>query len=402
MRLGTREAPGRGGWRQGAQRVKPIPMLDLKAEFPAIEGKVRAAIDAVLDTQWFVGGPQVGEMESKVADLLGGAQVIAVSSGTDAILLSLMASGIGAGDEVITTPFTFFATAGSIHRTGARVVFVDIEPDTFNIDPARIAAAVTERTKAIVAVHLFGQCAEMDPIMEIAGRCGLTVIEDAAQAMGATYRGRFAGTMGLAGCFSFYPTKNLGGFGEGGMVVTNDEAFAVRCRQMRNHGQTGPYHHELIGGNFRMDTMKAAILLAKLGDLERLNARRCANAAQYDQLLAGIDGVQTPVVREYNQPCFHQYSVLCDRRDELRAELAAAEIGSGVYYAVPLHLQPCFSDLRYTEGDLPVSEAVAKRILSLPVHPLLSPADIQRVAHCVREFYAAARRARPAVDAGQV
>ena len=322
--------------------MKPIGMLDIKSEFPAIEDRIRAVVDDVLDSHWFIGGKQVGELESKIASYLGCEHAIAVSSGTDAILVSLMTHGVGPGDEVITTPFTFFATAGCIHRTGAKPVFVDVDPDTYNIDPQKINEAITGRTKAIVPVHLFGQCAEMDEINQIAQKHGLAVIEDAAQAIGAKYKEKYAGNLGLAGCFSFYPTKNLGGFGEGGMVATNDDAFAAKCRQMRNHGQTSQYYHEYIGGNFRLDTMKAGFLLVKFDEFENYNRRRRANAAAYDEFLTGIDGVQTPLIRDFNHSCYHQYSILCDKRDELKSALAKEEIGTGIYYPVPLHLQPLF------------------------------------------------------------
>jgi dTDP-4-amino-4,6-dideoxygalactose transaminase len=362
-------------------------MLDIRAEYPAIRTKIEAVVEDVLESQCFIGGRQVGELEARVASLLECEHTIAVSSGTDAILLALMACGVGPGDEVITTPFTFFATAGCVHRSGARPVFVDIDPETFNLDVQKVAAAVTDRTKAILPVHLFGQCADMDEILEIAERNELLVIEDAAQAIGATYRGRYAGTMGTMGCFSFYPTKNLGGFGEGGMVVTRDGRLATIARQMRNHGQSSQYLHEHIGGNFRLDTMKAGFLLAKCDELGRYTAARKANAAAYDRLLARVPQVTTPVAREHNGHCYHQYSILSDRRDDLRAFLSDAQIGSGIYYPLPLHLQPCFSYLGYQEGDLPISEDVAKRILSLPIHPMLTESDIERVARRVSEFH---------------
>jgi len=367
--------------------VKPINMLDLKAEFPLFERDVRAAIDAVLQSQAFIGGPQVAELESQIASQLGCRHAIAISSGTDAILLALMTAGVGPGDEVITTPFTFFATAGCIHRVGARPVFGDIDPDTFNIDPQAIARAVTARTRAIIPVHLFGQCAEMDAIQALAREHGLIVLEDAAQAIGARYRNRSAGTLGAAGCFSFYPTKNLGGFGEGGMITTDDDAFNQRCRQLRNHGQTETYRHALIGGNFRLDTMKAAILSVKLRRLTQFNETRREHAALYDKLLAGVGGVRTPVVGAHQHMIYHQYSVLCDDRDGLRAALTAEGIGSGIYYPLPLHLQPCFADLGYREGDLPQSESCARRILSLPIHPMLTAEDVTRVADAIRRFF---------------
>jgi dTDP-4-amino-4,6-dideoxygalactose transaminase len=376
-------------------------MLDLKAEFPDIEREVRSAINDVLASQAFIGGPQVAEFEGQVAELLGCRHAIAVSSGTDAILLALMTAGIGPGDEVITTPFTFFATAGCIHRLGAQPVFADIEADTFNLDPARIAEAITPRTRAILPVHLFGQCAEMDAILALARQHDLVVIEDAAQAIGAKQRERCAGALGNAGCFSFYPTKNLGGFGEGGMITTSDDAFNARCRQLRNHGQTETYWHALVGGNFRLDTMKAAILSVKLRRLARNNEARRAHAARYDAMLADLDGLQTPVVRAHNHMIYHQYSVLCDDRDGLRAALAAEGIGTGIYYPAPLHRQPCFADLGYGGGDFPVSESCARRVLSLPVHPVLSDEEVARVADSIRLFYCGSeRKAEPAGATG--
>ncbi len=367
--------------------VRPIAMLDLKAEYPAVEARIRSAIDEVLNSQQFIGGPQVIELEKRIAALVHAEQGVAVGTGTDAILVALMALGVGPGDEVITAPFTFFATAGCIHRLGAKPVFVDIEADTFNIDPEQIEARITDRTRAIIAVHLFGQCADVDTIAGMAKAGGIPVLEDAAQAIGAMYKDRPAGSLGRMGCFSFYPTKNLGGFGEGGMITTSDASLAERCRQLRNHGETSRYHHRLVGGNFRLDTMKAAILLAKLEMLESFNARRAANAALYDALLADVPDVQTPVIRAFNRSCYHQYSILCRRRDELKERLAADGIGTGVYYPVPLHLQECFADLGYERGDCPISEETAGRVLSLPVHPALSEEDVVRVADAVRRFY---------------
>ena len=362
-------------------------MLDLKAEFPLFEDRVRSVIEEVLSSQSFVGGPQIGELERTVAGLVGCRRAVAVNSGTDALLITLMALDVGPGDQVITTPFTFFATAGCIHRTGANPVFVDIEPDTFNLDPSKLSAALTDRTKAVIPVHLFGQCADMEAINAVAQQRGIAVIEDAAQAIGATYRGRCAGALGRAGCLSFYPTKNFGGFGEGGMVLTDDESLAERLMQLRNHGETSRYHHALVGGNFRLNTLQAAILLAKFDRLADFNDKRRANARLYDELLAGVVGVQTPVIRDFNRCCYHQYSILCDGRDRLQACLADAQIGSGIYYPVPLHLQECFADLGYKRGGFPVSEAVAGRILSLPVHPMLTPEDVRRVADGVKRFY---------------
>ncbi len=358
-------------------------MLDLKAEFSLIEKAVRTAIDEVLESQHFVGGSHVADFEDQIARRTGAKHAIAIGSGTDAILVALMACGISSGDEVITTPFTFFATAGCIHRAGGKPVFVDIDRDSFNIDPAKIKAAITSKTKAIIPVHLFGQCADMDAINDIAAKANLVVIEDAAQALGATYQNRHAGTLGDAACFSFYPTKNLGGFGEGGMVTTNDDAFATKVRQLRNHGQTDQYLHAMIGGNFRLNTMQAAILSVKLEHLDAFNKRRNEIANSYNELLADVPSIQTPHIDAVGQSCFHQYSILTDQRDTLREHLTTESIGTGIYYPIPLHLQPCFEFLGYGAGDFPVSEGTAKRILALPVHPMLTDADVKRVAGCI-------------------
>ncbi|HUU85823.1 MAG TPA: DegT/DnrJ/EryC1/StrS family aminotransferase, partial [Phycisphaerae bacterium] len=325
--------------------MRSVGMLDLKAEYALFRDQARAVVDQVLDDARFIGGPQVGQLEERVASLCERKFAVAVSSGTDALLCAMMCLGVEPGDEVITTPFTFFATVGTIHRLGARPVFVDVEPDTFNIDPAKIEAAVTDRTKLILPVHLFGQPAEMDAIKEIAaGHERVRVLADAAQAIGATYRARPACAAGCATTLSFYPTKNLGGFGEGGMILTDDEALAHRCRMARNHGETSRYHHEFVGGNFRLDTIKAAILLIKLDHLARFLEARQRNAARYDELLADVP-VTTPVVRPHSVSAWHQYSILCDDRDALMAHLKERGVGSGIYYPVPLHLQACFAYL---------------------------------------------------------
>jgi dTDP-4-amino-4,6-dideoxygalactose transaminase len=369
--------------------MRQIGLLDLAAEMELFREPVRDGLDAVLASQRFVGGPQIAELESRLAEYCQCTRGIAVSSGTDALLCSLIAAGIGAGDEVITTPFTFFATAGSIHRVGARTVFVDIERDTFNLDVSQLEAAITPTTRAIMPVHLFGQCADMDEITALAERHGLVVIEDAAQAIGATYRGRRACSMGTMGCLSFYPTKNLGGYGDGGMILTRDDAIADRCMQTRNHGATRQYHHAFVGGNFRLDTFQAAVLLVKLDRLDTFNETRRAHAARYDERLADVP-VETPRVRDYNLSVYHQYSILCDRRDALAAHLRNAGVGTGVYYPMALHLQECFAYLGYRPGDLPRAEAASERILSLPVHPMLKTDDIDYVSDRITEFFRAA------------
>lgn len=365
--------------------MRRIRLLDLSAEYEIFRKQIRAEVDAVLESQQFIGGPAIGALESALADRLDVQHAIAVSSGTDALLCAMMTLDVGYGDEVILPSFTFFATAGSVARLGATPVFVDIDPRTFNANPEKIEAAITEKTKAILVVHLFGQCAEMDTINAIAKQHGLPVIEDAAQAIGASYRTRSACGLGTMACVSFYPTKNLGGFGEGGMVFTNDERWGAVARQLRVHGESQRYVHERIGGNFRLDTMKAAILLVKLTRLDTFTDRRRHNAALYDELLADSP-VTTPYVADANQHVYHQYSILCDRRDKLAAHLRKRGVDTGVYYPVPLHLQACFASLGCDRGSLPVTEETSEKILSLPCHPMLSDDDVAYVASCVSEF----------------
>jgi dTDP-4-amino-4,6-dideoxygalactose transaminase len=363
-----------------------VPLLDLKAQFASIRQEIVSAVTAVLESQVFNIGPFVKELEISVAAYSGCEAAVGVSSGTDAILASLMALGVGAGDEVVTTPFTFFATAGCISRLGARPVFVDIQADTFNIDPAKIEAALTERTKAILPVHLYGQMADMDEILALAGRHGLPVIEDAAQAIGAACKGRKAGSMGKLGCLSFYPTKNLGGVGDGGMILTRDKGLAARLEVLRDHGQSPTYFYKLIGGNFRLDNIQAAPLTVKMRHLSAWTARRQANAAHYDRLLAGCKGAVTPVVRVGNTHIYHQYVLRVERRAQLQAFLKASEIGSGVYYPLCLHEQECFRALGYRKGDFPVAEKAASEVLALPVYPELADEQIAFVAAKVKEF----------------
>ncbi len=361
-------------------------MLDLGGEYQLFADEIRAAIDTVLESRQFIGGPAVAELEKALSSRVGSEHAVAVSSGTDALLCTMMGLDIGHGDEVILPAFTFFATAGSVARLGAKPVFVDIDPRTFNVDPVKIEAAITDRTRAIIAVHLFGQCAEMDAVNAVAARHHLTVIEDAAQAIGATYHGRPAGALADAACVSFYPTKNLGGFGEGGMIFTNDEHLAGIARQLRNHGESQRYVHERVGGNFRLDTMKAAILLVRLRYLDEFTKRRRDNAARYNALLDKIP-VTTPYVPAHQKAVYHQYSILCDRRDELRSFLQERGVHSAVYYPVPLHLQKCFASVGCRRGSLPVTEQICDRILSLPCHPMLSDKDLRYVASGIHEFY---------------
>lgn len=373
--------------------MRNVGMLDLRAEFGLFRDEIRAAVDSVLESQQFINGPAVGELECALAGRVGVRYAVATSNGTDALLCTMMALGLGPGDEVVLPSFTFFATAGSVSRTGATPVFVEVDPRTFNIDPAAVEAALTDHTKAICVVHLFGQCAEMDAINDLAARRGLAVIEDAAQALGASYRGRQAGTLGTAACISFYPTKNLGGLGEGGMIFTNDEALATAAQQLRNHGESQRYIHERVGGNFRLDTMKAAMLLVKLRYWDEFTRRRRANADRYDALLKG-SGVTTPLVPDGHEPVYHQYTILAERRDELRAFLGDRGVQTGIYYPIPLHLQRCFAALGYRRGALPVTERLCEHVLSLPCHPMLSAQDLDYVAACIHEFAAGAPGAK--------
>lgn len=360
-----------------------IPLLDLKSQYATIRHEVMRAVGEVLESQVCILGPRVEELETKVAALSECRYAVGMSSGTDALLAALMALGIGPGDEVITTPFTFFATAGSVARVGALPVFVDIEPRTFNIDPARIEAAITPKTRAIIPVHLFGQMCDMDPIMEVAARHNIPVIEDAAQAISATYKGRKAGSIGAIGCFSFFPSKNLGGAGDGGMCVTSDPALHERLLLMRSHGSKPKYYHKVVGGNFRLDPLQAAVLLVKLPHLDTWSAARRRNASLYGHALAG-----TPVVTPYIRPdcvsIFNQYSVRVPHRDAVRQALTDANIGSEIYYPVPMHLQECFAASHRAVGSLAESEKAAEQVLALPIYPELTPEQIAHVADTVK------------------
>ncbi len=366
-----------------------VPVLDLGAQYDGLRDQIVRAVTEVLDSHRWIGGPRVAELEEKIAALSGCAHGIAVSSGTDALLASLMALGVGPGDEVITTPFTFFATAGSIARAGARPVFVDIDPLTFNIDPSLIERAITPRTKAIMPVHLYGQACDMDPILDIAARHGVHVIEDAAQSIGATYKGRSVGSCGVTGCISFYPSKNLGGAGDGGMIVTNDAALAHRLSIMRDHGMEPRYFYHLIGGNFRLDAVQAAVLLVKLAHLGRWSDARRRHAEHYNGRFAGSP-VRTPHVRPGCVSVYNQYVVRIPRRDEAVEFLNARGVGTAVYYPLPLHLQKCFRHLGYEAGAFPESEAAAREVLALPMYPELTSEQVECVAGSLLEFCRAA------------
>jgi dTDP-4-amino-4,6-dideoxygalactose transaminase len=364
-----------------------VPLLDLKGQYATIKEQVTAAVGEVLESQQCIGGPKVAELEKQVAAISDCKCAVGVSSGTDAILNCLMSLEIGPGDEVITTPFTFFATVGCIARTGARPVLVDIDPRTYNIDPNLIESAVTKRTRAIMPVHLFGQMADMDPIMEVAQKHGLAVIEDAAQSITSTYKGRKAGSIGTAGCFSFFPSKNLGGIGDGGMIVTNDESLFKRLMMMRNHGMEPKYFHKYVGGNFRLDPIQAAALLVKLPHLDDWSEARRRNAAYYNKRFTGTV-VQTPWISPDCRTIYNQYCIRVPRRDEVVAHLKANKIGCEIYYPVPAHFQECFAYLRYKRGDFPESERAAAEIMALPIYPELTcpmqDAVVQQVLEALR------------------
>ncbi|HEX7085070.1 MAG TPA: DegT/DnrJ/EryC1/StrS family aminotransferase [Vicinamibacterales bacterium] len=360
----------------------PIPLLDLTEQWAELRAETLAAIERICDTQRFVLGPEVEALERELAALIGVKHAVGVSSGTDALLLALMALGVGPGDEVVTTTYSFFATAGSIVRAGARPVLVDIDPVSYNLRPDAVRSAITPRTKAIMPVHLYGQCAEMDPVLAAAREAGVPVIEDAAQAIGSRYRGRAAGSFGLAGCFSFFPSKNLGAFGDAGLVTTDDDAFAERLRLLRTHGAERQYYHRMIGGNFRIDALQAAVLRVKLPRLARWTEARRRNAAHYAELIraAGLDDrVTVPVEGEGQHHVFNQFVVRVPARDRVREILTGRGIGTAVYYPVPFHLQECFAPLGHAAGDFPEAERAARETLALPIYPELTVAQRERV-----------------------
>jgi dTDP-4-amino-4,6-dideoxygalactose transaminase len=370
-----------------------VPLLDLRAQYATIREEIRAAVDGVLESQQCILGPAVTECEAKLAEYCRCSHAVTVSSGSDALLISLMAEELGAGDEVITTPYTFFATAGAIARTGATPVFVDIDPQTYNIDPGQIEAKINKNTKALLPVHLYGQCAEMDPLLAMADRHGIPVIEDAAQAIGADYRGRRAGAMGRYGCFSFFPSKNLGAAGDGGLVTTQDAAVAEKLRILRVHGSKPKYYHALLGGNFRFDSLQAAIVTVKLRYLDGWTAARQANAARYRRLfeVAGLTAagvLRLPYEAPGNRHIYNQFVIRVDRRDELFEYLKGQSVGVEIYYPVPLHLQACFAYLGHRPGDFPASEAAAKQTLALPIYPELNDQQAQHVVDSIARFFA--------------
>jgi dTDP-4-amino-4,6-dideoxygalactose transaminase len=367
-----------------------VPILDLRPQHEALRSELLEAIEKVVDSQQFVLGPEVKTLEAELAEYLHVSHAIGCASGSDALLLALMALDVKPGDEVITVPFTFFATGSAITRLGARPVFVDIDRDTFTINPALVESAVTPRTRAVMPVHIYGQCAEMDPLIEICERHKLPLVEDAAQAIGATYRGRQAGSMGLIGCFSFYPSKNLGGAGDGGLLTTKDDAIADRLRALRIHGGETEYYHREVGINSRLDSLQAAVLRVKLRYLEKWSEARRQKAARYSQLLeqsALAFSVIPPFLNPNSSHIFHQYVIrVPQHRDALMAHLIARGIGTRVYYPVPLHLQECFGFLGYKEGEFPEVESATKETMALPCFPELTDLQQEYVVNAIREF----------------
>ncbi len=370
------------------QNIK-VPLLDIPLSYEAVLADVEKNINEVIRSGYFILGPVVEELERQIAAYCGAKYAVGVSSGTDALLISLMAAGIGEGDEVITTPFTFFATAGSISRLGAKPVFVDIEPSTFNINPKHIEKNITDKTRAIIPVHLYGQCADMDPIIDLAKINNLTIIEDAAQAIGSKYKGGGAGSLGDYGCFSFFPTKNLGGFGDGGMVTMASEELYEQVKTLRVHGSNNKYYHKVIGGNFRLDAIQAAVVLAKLKFLDQCTEKRRSNAQTYDRLLKEKGATDSLTLPQEIIPrhVYNQYIVrVKEKRDELRSFLGGKNIATEIYYPLPLHLQDCFASLGYKKGDFPESEKAADEIIALPIFPELTTDQLEYVAASISQF----------------
>ena len=385
-------------------KTRPVPLLDLKAQYAPLREEIREAIDRVADAQYFILGPEVEALEKEIAAYSQCEFGIGMSSGSDALLVALMAIDLKPGDEVITSTYTFFATAGAVARLNAKPVFVDIDPLTYNIDAQQVAAAITDRTRAIIPVHLYGQVADMDPIMEIARAHKLYVIEDAAQAIGAEAHGRRAGSIGDIGCFSFFPSKNLGGFGDGGMITTNDAELAKKIKLLRNHGYSPKYYNKVVGGNFRLDAIQAAILRVKLKYLDQWTEGRQRNAATYRRLfgeaelgikpstvagkpLSDFSGVVLPEESSDSRHIYNQFVIRSGHRDELMKHLKDRKIGTEIYYPVPMHVQECFSDLDYHAGDFPLSESAAAETLALPIYPELTEEMMATVVDAIADFY---------------
>jgi dTDP-4-amino-4,6-dideoxygalactose transaminase len=374
-----------------------VPLLDLKAQYQTIKEEVLLAVNDVLESQHFILGPKVVELEEKVAVYSDVPYAVGVSSGSDALLVALMALDIQPGDEVITTPFTFFSTAGVISRLNATPVFVDIDPVTYNIDPEKVESAVTRKTKAMIPVHLYGQCADMDHLIEIAKKHNIAIIEDAAQSIGAEYKGKKAGSMGDIGIFSFFPSKNLGGCGDGGMVVTQDESLYKKLKILRVHGSEPKYFHKYVGGNFRLDALQAAILIVKMKYLDDWSASRRKNAAYYNQKLEETGLIDRGLVQppeavyknsgDKNHHIYNQYTIRVKDRDNLRDYLKKSDIGTEIYYPLPLHLQECFKDLGYLKGDFPEAEKASEEVLSLPIYPELKEEQKEYIIQKIFDFY---------------
>lgn len=361
-----------------------IPLLDLKLQYSQLKDELDTAITDVMSNAAFIGGPRVKALEAAIADYCGTRHAVACGNGTDALFLILAGMGIGKGDEVITTPFTFFATAEAIAHVGATPVFIDIEPGTYNMDVSLVEAAITERTKAIMPVHIFGQCVDMEPLLALADRRGLKVIEDACQAIGATYKGTKAGALAHAAAFSFFPSKNLGCAGDGGIITTDDDELAAKCRKLASHGTTKKYFHDTLGVNSRLDALQAAILLVKLPHLDTWNAQRRDAAAIYDELLADVAGLELPAARDYGEAVYHLYIVKSDRADDVMAALKDAGIGTALYYPLALHEQEVFDYLGYTAGDLPVAASCDGKTFALPAFPGVTREQIEEVVRVVK------------------
>jgi len=366
-----------------------VPLLDLQAQYAPLRDEILAAMTRVADSQRFIMGPEVDAFEREIARILGIPHAISVSSGTDAVLLALMALGIGPGDEVITPTYSFFATAGAVVRVGATPVLVDIDPITFNIDPGQAVAAITPRTKAIVPVHLFGLCADLDPLLDAGGRAGIPIVEDAAQAIGATYKSRPAGGIGAFGCFSFFPSKNLGAFGDAGLLTTTDDALAKCARLLRTHGMEPKYYHHVVGANFRMDALQAAVLRVKAPHLAAWTEGRRANAARYRTLFRDAGLGELVTLPSEPADCWHiynQFVIVTPERDALKQHLDAEGIGNEIYYPVPFHLQPCFANLGYVRGAFPHAERAADTSLAIPIYGELTLAQQERVVSVIAAF----------------
>ena len=371
-----------------APKTMTVPLLDLKAQYATIKPELDAAVHSVLDSARFIGGPEITALEAEIAAYSHAAYGVGVATGPDALLLALKALGVGPGDEVITSAYSFFASASTIALAGAKPVFCDIEESTYNLDPTKLAACLTAKTKAVVPVHLFGQCADMPAVRALCDPKGIPVLEDAAQAIGSEWQGKRAGEMGVGACFSFFPSKNLGGIGDGGMVVASDDAFADKVRLLREHGARPKYHHKILGQNSRLDALQAAVLRVKLRHLEAWHAGRQANAALYRELLAGTN-VGLPLARPEARHIYNQFVVRTPKRDALKQHLTDAGIGTEVYYPRPLHVQECFADLGHRTGDFPQSEAAALETLALPIYPELTGEQIAYVSARIHDHLGA-------------